>query len=120
MMSVPVTSQVGMSVLVVHLIEWMKSKKWCPWITEQSATINRAVAFVAAFLTSAGFAAVLVGDAHSGGQITITFPALSLGAVGAILSRMMFQGGVQQLYYKLGVKQAPEPPAPAKPAEASK
>jgi hypothetical protein len=105
----PVVTQVGISVAIVHLIEWLKGKRWFPWITNQSAAINRAVSFSAALLTGIGFSCVTVGSLHSGGSFTVNFPALTAVTFSAAIARMMFGGGVQQWYYTQAVKPAAKP-----------
>jgi len=40
--------------IVVYLIQWLKKSNWFPWLNANSATANRVVAFVVAFLHSAG------------------------------------------------------------------
>lgn len=103
--------QASIAVAVVHAIEWLKATKKFPWLTANTDKLNRVVAFAVAFLTSVGFMFALQGNMHSGGTLTITFPSWQV--MGEAFLRACAQGGIQQVYYHLGVKGGGDtPPAP--------
>ncbi len=96
------TNQVGVSVLVVYVLEWLKRTDKISWISENTDRLNRAVAIIVAFLTSIGFQFAMTGDWRSGGTITITVPSLT--AVGSVLLHSLSQVGIQEGFYRAAVK----------------
>ena len=97
--------QVGVSVLVVGVLQWLKRQTWFPWITEHTDGLNRAVALAAAFLTSAGFQFAIDGGWQTGGTLTITIPSLTV--IFSFLLHAAAQGGIQETLYRVAVKPKP-------------
>jgi hypothetical protein len=88
----------GLSVAIVHILQTLKKSKLCPWLSADSDKINRVVAGVLAFVSSAGIS--FSGNLWTGG--TITVPSLQVMMHGMV--EFATQLGMQQMYYKGAVK----------------
>ena len=100
--STEIGGQLGVSVFLVYLIQWLKNSPWFPWISARTDAINRTVAIVVAFLTSVGFQIHMTGDWTSGGTLVIQIPALT--AVFSVFLHSFAQVGMQETFYKMAVK----------------
>ena len=98
-----ISSQLGVSVGVVYAIQLLKKSPWFPWIAQHTDTLNRAVSMVAAFLTSVGFQFAFTGNLQAGGTLVVQVPALS--AILSVLLHSLGQVGIQEAFYRVGVKQ---------------
>jgi hypothetical protein len=101
------SDQVGISVLVVFVLQWLKNARWFPWVAEHTTTLNRVIAFVIAVLTSIGFQFALVGNWQMGGTLTIQLP--SAGAIFSVITHSLAQAGIQEGFYQSVVKPEPQP-----------
>jgi hypothetical protein len=96
--------QFGISVIVVHVLEWLKNSPMAPMITPATTVFVRLLAMAIAAATSIGFKVALTsGDFSSGGVITIGFPALA--TVVDVLIHTVAQYGAQKGYYHLAIRQ---------------
>ena len=91
--------QFGVSVAVVHILEWLKQAGWFPWLTNNSTTVLRLISILAALATSAGFK-IISGDAGHGWNIFIP----PIAVVFDTLLHAIAQFGAQQGYYSVAVK----------------
>jgi hypothetical protein len=105
----------GMSVLLVHGLEWAKKVSWLP-TTANTDTLNRIIAFTIAFLTSCGIVFVAApGGWINGGTIQIPPVQQMLN----LLLHTVGQIGLQLAYYN-GVVKENGPTIGQHPQEASK
>jgi hypothetical protein len=96
--------QFGVSVAVVHILEWLKNSRLAPFFSQRTTVLIRLVALVIAALTSVGFKfAVSQGDLSTGGVLTVAFP--SLASIVDVLLHTAAQYGAQKGYYHLAIKQ---------------
>jgi hypothetical protein len=91
--------QFGISVAVVHTLEWLKRAGWFPWLTDHSTTVLRLISILAALATSAGFK-IISGDAGHGWNIFIPPVAVVLDT----LVHATAQFGAQEGYYNIVIK----------------
>ena len=91
--------QFGVSVAVVHILEWLKRAGWFPWLTANSTTVLRLISILVALATSAGFK-IISGDAGHGWNIFIPPVAVVVDT----LIHAVAQFGAQQGYYSIVVK----------------
>lgn len=91
--------QVGVAVMAVHFINWLKDTKLIPFINAHSDVINRVVAFLAAIVGGLGMHFAAQGDLTSGGTLQITYPPLDVMVTG--ITHIAFQWGIQQTYFRL-------------------
>jgi hypothetical protein len=91
--------QFGVSVAVVHVLEWLKRAGWFPWLTNNTTTALRIISLLAALATSAGFK-VLSGDYQHGWTLAVP----PLAAIADTLIHAVAQFGAQQGYYSIVVK----------------
>ena len=103
--------QIGISAIVVWILQLAKNSPWFPWITANTDKLNRGLAILLAFLTSVGFHFTMQGSWTTGGQIIIAFP--SLLAIVQILLHTAGQGVIQEGIYNLTVKPTPAVLSPA-------
>jgi hypothetical protein len=98
--------QLGVSILLVHSLQFVKKSAWFPWINEHSDKINRVVAILAALASSAGFQFAMNGSWLNGGVLAITIPAFGalVLAFSHVLLHTIAQAGIQQVYYQNIVK----------------
>jgi len=101
--------QIGISAIVVWLLQLAKNSPWFPWVTANTTKLNRAIAVVLAFLTSVGFHFTMTGNLTSGGQVIIAFP--SMLAIAQILLHTAGQGAIQEAIYQTTVKPTPVLPS---------
>jgi len=57
-----------MSIVIVSVIQYLKTSPLAPWITQETETLNKSLSAALAFITSLGIAYT-----YSGGIVTITF-----------------------------------------------
>ena len=97
------TGQATIAILVPIVFQWIKTRKWFPWITTETQKLNRIVGIAVAFCASIG---VVVGFDRTAGVLTIT----GLTAAGLMHGGVRFiqQWAFQQASYKLIVA----PPMP--------
>lgn len=93
----PLAHQIGFAFIIAHGIEWLKRLKWFPWITENSATLNRWLSMMAAAATSAGITFSADGTWAAGGVITIHVPPASV--LTEAIARFALQAGFQETIY---------------------
>lgn len=94
------TDNAILSIVFVHLMQWLKNLKWVKPITNQSDSLNRFLSWVFAFGASLGIGIVTQGDLlNQGLSVTINIPALMVLVKNFIINR-----GLQEVYYKVGVK----------------
>lgn len=98
----PMTLQLGASVAVVHVIEWLKNSAKIQWITAHTATLNVWLAAAAAFLTTIGVTLVVNGSFWSGGDISFHMPPGQILITNVV--RFIVQLGAQKAYYKVAVQ----------------
>lgn len=91
--------QFGVSVAVVHILEWLKRAGWFPWLTQNSTTVLRLISILVAAGTSAGFK-IVSGDWQHG--VTLFIPPLSV--LVDVVIHTVAQYGAQHGYYNLAVK----------------
>jgi hypothetical protein len=113
------TNQVGISFIVVWMIEHLKQWTKIPWITQHTDQLNRTLAVVVAFLSSVGFSVSISGSIWTGGHVAMDFPSLEVLLKSLIQLVVMFatQTGVQEGFYRLVIKK-PTPVLVAAPASA--
>jgi hypothetical protein len=91
--------QFGVSVAVVHTLEWLKRVGWFPWLTNNSTTALRLISLIVALATSAGFK-VLSGDTDHG--FTVFIPPVAI--IVDTLIHAVAQFGAQEGYYNIVIK----------------
>jgi len=69
--------QAGVSIMVVYLINFLKKTKLCPFLTQQTAVLNRLVSAVLAFLATAGITTAVHGTFSNGLQVVLVIPPAS-------------------------------------------
>jgi hypothetical protein len=94
-------TQVGVSAIIVYLIQLAKSTNF-PWFSAHSDALNRITSVVMAFLTSAGIVFLFHGDLISGGTLMITIPPLTVWTSAVIHG--FGQVAIQEGVYKSTVK----------------
>lgn len=92
--------QFGVSVAVVHTLEWLKRAGWFPWLNQYSTTILRLVSILAALATSAGFK-IMSGDAGHGWNIFVPPVAVIVDTLVHATAQFGAQEGYYNLVYKL-------------------
>lgn len=80
--------------LVVFLLQWVKKSKYAPFITAETAKLNRAVAWLAAGGAAIGIRATFDPQAHS-----LLITGLSLGAVWHGAAQWMHSIVMQEVLY---------------------
>lgn len=58
-------------------IDWAKRTEMVPWISHNTAKLNRVVSVTAAFAQTAGFTFMWEGSVDAGGTLKVTVPALA-------------------------------------------
>lgn len=86
--------------VVVYAIQWLKAQGWFPWLTDDTARLNRIVSAVAA--AAVAFGVSWTGDASTGW--TIHVPALAMLISGFV--EWAKQYVLQQLIYDAVVQKA--------------
>lgn len=113
-----VATQVTLSGIAVALLQWFKKSSWFPWLTKESAKLNRIVAAVIAALNAIG-----VHLAWSSGSVAGSYSILVSGltltgvATGIWVWLKMFV--FQQIIYHSTVKDAAATNQDAKPSTAA-
>ncbi len=100
-------TQIGSGFLVVWLIQRAKAAGWLPFITQQTAGLNRFLSAVAATLATVG---ITVHYDPTGGVLTLS--GLTLANLIPFLSTLLSQGAIQELLYQAGFKVKPASVAP--------
>jgi hypothetical protein len=115
-----VATQVTVSGIVVAAIQWLKSSKLFPWITAETATLNRIIGVVAAVATSVGVHITWnhgnLPGSYMVGVTGLTLMGILTGAFD-VLKSLVFQ----EIIYR-STKTVPAVPvssATGKPAESS-
>jgi hypothetical protein len=98
----PMTIQIGASVAIVHVLEWIKKSDSIPWISAHTKTLNIWLAAAAAFCTTIGVTFVVNGSFWSGGAISFQMPPGQELITNAV--RFVVQLGAQKAYYKIAVQ----------------
>jgi len=91
------STQLTVSAVVVAAMQWFKNSKYFPWLTTETAKLNRAVAVILA-----GAAAVGVHTQFSGGTLTIT--GLSVMGILGLAWEWLKSFVYQQLIFQTAVK----------------
>lgn len=115
-----VATQVTVSGIVVAAIQWLKSSEWFPWITAETATLNRCLSVAAAAATAVGVHITWNHGALPGSyMIAVTGLTLMGILTGAfdVLKSLVFQ----EIIYRSTktVPLVPISPVTDKPAESS-
>ncbi len=87
--------------LVVMILEWLKGKKWAPFISHYAPMLNKVTALVVSLVTAAGIS--YQWDAHNH---TLMLGNLALGSIAAGLWIAVKQWVFQEMIYR-GMVQAP-------------
>jgi hypothetical protein len=95
MLDTALTEQATIAVITTYALQWLKTRKWFPWITTETQRLNRILGFVVAFAASIGVVATFD---HTAGVLTIT--GLTLAGLGHGLARFIQQWCMQQVAYK--------------------
>lgn len=103
----PLGTQITISTLVVYLLEWLKTKKWAPFVQKNAATMNKITAGVVAFIAALGVS--YTWDATNHQLVIANVPTLA-GFV-TVLWIWVKQWVMQELVYK-GIVQQPSAPVP--------
>jgi hypothetical protein len=90
------TGQFTIAILVPIVFQWIKIRKWFPWITVETQKLNRVVGVAVAFAASIG---VVVGFDRTAGVLTVT--GLTLAGLSHGVWRFVQQWAFQQASYKL-------------------
>ena len=85
--------------LVAEILEMLKRSTWFPWITHQTAVLNRVAGIVIAGVSALGVHVVFSADA---GTLTIT--GLTASGILATLGNWLKQWAMQQFAYRSAVK----------------
>lgn len=104
----PLATQITVSTLIVYLLEWLKTKKWAPFVQKNAATMNKITAGVVAFIAALGV--TYTWDATNHQLIIANVPTLA-GFI-TVCWTWIKQWVFQELIYK-GVVQQPTVSAPA-------
>ena len=88
-------SQVSFAVAISYLMEWLKTKSWCPLIAKDAQVLNRLVAILIAFVIAIGIHYEF--DAVQG---RLVVDGLTLGNISHGLSAWVQQYIFQQIAYK--------------------
>lgn len=91
--------QFGVSVAVVHILEWLKNAGWFPWLTNNSGTVLRIISLLIALATSAGFK-IMSGDPIHGWTVFIP----SFAVIFDTTLHAIAQFGAQEGYYNVAMK----------------
>lgn len=99
----PLETQITISAVVVYIIEVVKRSKFFPWLTTETAKLNRYVAIVLS-----GLAALGINATFTDGTLTITGLTVAGILTGALVWLKSFI--VQQGMFKILISSpAPEP-----------
>lgn len=90
--------QAGAGTLLVYTLQWLKGREWFPWITENSAAVNRWVGALFALATSIGVEIATSGSSTTGWHISIDIPNMKVLTDTIIHAATQFSGQ-QILYY---------------------
>lgn len=88
-----VENQVIFNAIIVAALQWLKNAKWFPWLSAETAKLNRVIAILAS-----GAAAIGVHSTFVGGVLTIT--GLSWAVIGPGLYNWLQSFVFQQLIFK--------------------
>ena len=110
-----ITTQVTASAVIVWLLQRLKQSKYFPFITAESAKLNRYLAVCASALAAAG---IHFNFNHDAGTLVISGLLLSnlLHFAGAWLRSFVFQEIIYQAAVKNGDGTAPKPSQATIPA----
>ena len=97
---IDLTHQSGAAVVTVLLMDYLKQAKWFPWMSCNTEKLNRVVSVAMAVGTTLGFSVVShEGTIFTGGQVTISYPALRTLVETTI--HILTQFGLQELGHKM-------------------
>jgi|SRR5262245_2090135 len=100
MMPALIPAQFTGSTIVVWLIDWMKGSKRFPWLTSETANLNRIAAVIGAAITAAGIHFALEPVAANG-TWTLTITDLSISSVFHFLEAFTVSIASQQTILKI-------------------
>lgn len=97
-------SQAGLAVLIVHLIQWMKTSDnpLMQWIGPRTKWVTTSVVWLCTTLTAIGIHWSFNGTLTSGGVLQINIPSLDTVVTAAI--GLGWQWGAQKMYYVNAVR----------------
>lgn len=93
--------QAGIGTVAVYLIQYLKDKKWAPFINHNSATINRWTGALVAIVTAVGVNYAAQGSWATGWHIAIDIPSAKVLLETAVHAAAQFSG--QQVLYHTAV-----------------
>lgn len=107
MMEDALTHHIALAAVISYVMEWAKRSNLVPFFSQYSDSLNKAIGFLAAFISAAGIEAQMTGNLsmHTGATITLTIPSLSI--VVETLMHTMGQWAIQQGVYHGLIKQSP-------------
>lgn len=96
------THQGGIGVIAVYILQWLKNSTHFPWLTQDTAKLNRWVGLMVALGTSLGVK--YAATAASGGGYHVVLDIPSMQALGDALIHAAAQFAGQQVLYHTAVK----------------
>lgn len=94
-MNLPFGTQMAVAGIISLVIGWLKKSKWCPWITTETAKVNRVVMIL---LSGLGTLGIHFTYSHTAGTLLIT--GLTWATFGAGLWHWVVQSFVTHGWYK--------------------
>lgn len=94
--------QGGLGSGFVFILQYLKNKNWFPWVSQNSASINRWAGIAFAIATSVGLKYALTETAGGGWHLAIDIP--SLPTVGDVVLHALTQYSGQEMLYHVAVK----------------
>ncbi len=94
--------QGGLGSAFVFLLQWLKNSNRFPWVSQNSAQINRWAGIIFAVATSVGLKYVLTENTGGGWHLAIDIP--SLPTVGDVVLHALTQYSGQEMLYHVAVK----------------
>lgn len=103
-----VISQLTSAAIVVYALQALKHSRWCPWLTQQTKTLNRILSALGAAASAIGVHFAFDAALSANGTYVITITGLTAMNVLHGLWHVANQFCLQQLAYDAVVsKQAP-------------
>lgn len=95
----PMSTQVGIAIIVPFVLQWLKNAAWFPWLTRHTDGLVRLLSLAVAFASSVG---IIVSWDPAAGSLLIT--GLHLQAIGALVFQAWAHFKGQEIVYRTAIK----------------